>query len=67
MTALQLQMKRGTDTAFKTVGMFTARSYDDHTPLAVEGVPEVRQYQLLAMKNDAIIGHPSPILTVTVS
>ena len=67
ISALQLQMKRGSDTAFKTVGMFTGRSYDDHTALAVDGVPEVRQYQLLAMKNDVVIGHPSPILTVMVS
>lgn len=67
VTAAQLQMKRGTDTAFKTVGMFTARSYVDHTPLAQPNVPEERQYQLLAMKNDVVIGQPSPILTVVVS
>ena len=67
VTAAQLQMKRGTDTAFKTVGMFTARSYVDHTPLAQPNVPESRQYQLLAMKDDVVIGQPSPILTVVVS
>ena len=67
VTAAQLQMKRGTDTAFKTVGQFTGRSYVDHTPLAQPGVPESRQYQLLAMKNDVVIGLPSPILTVVVS
>ena len=67
VTAAQLQLKRGTDPAFKTVGMFTARSYVDHTPLAQPGVPETREYQLLALKNDVVIGQPSPILTVVVS
>ena len=67
VTAAQLQMKRGAATAFTTVGQFTGRSFVDHTALATAGVPEVRQYQLLAMKNDAVIGQPSPIQTVTVS
>ena len=67
VTAAQLQMKRGTDAAFKTVGMFTARTYIDHTPLAQAGVPETREYQLVALKNDVVIGQPSPILTVVVS
>ena len=44
-----------------------ARSYVDHTPLAAPGVPESRQYQLLAMQHDVVIGLPSPILTVVVS
>ena len=42
-------------------------SYVDHTPLAQPGVPEVREYRLLAMQNDAVSGQPSSILTVTVS
>ncbi len=50
-----------------TVGMFTGRSFVDHTALAAPGVPEEQQYQLLALKNDVVIGQPSPILTVTVS
>ena len=67
VTAGQLQVRRGNGGAFATVAMFTGRVYLDHTPLAVPGVPEVREYQLLAMQNDVVIGHPSPILTVTVS
>ena len=62
MTAAQLQLKRGADAAFKTVGMSKARSYVDHTPLAAPGVPEERQHQFAALKNDVVIGQPSPIL-----
>ena len=67
ISANQLLMRRGVAGAFAAVGMFTGRSYVDHTPLATPGVPEVREYQLVAMKDDAVIGQPSPIFTVTAS
>ncbi len=67
VTMLVLQMQRGSDPTFRTVGQFTGRSYIDHTALVAANVPEVRGYQLLAMQNDAVIGQPSPIITVTVS
>ena len=48
------------------MGQFTGRLFVDHTPLAVPGVPEEREYQLIAMKDDVVVGHPSPILSVMV-
>jgi hypothetical protein len=66
VTMLKLMMRRGTATDFTPVGMFTARIYIDGTPLAQPGVPETRDYFLIAMKNDQPIGQPSAIFTVTV-
>lgn len=39
--------------------------YDDYTPLAVPGVAEVREYQAYGVLNDAQIGQPSDIVSVT--
>jgi hypothetical protein len=64
---LKLNMRLKGQTDFKQVGMFTARTYIDATPLAQPGVPETREYQLIAMKNDQVIGQPSPIMTVVAS
>ena len=68
VTSLHLMMRlKNSAQPFKQVGNFTARTYIDQTPLAVAGVPEEREYQLVALKNDTVIGHPSPIFLVTVS
>ena len=49
---------------FRQVAMFTAHTYIDATPLTQAGVPEEREYQLIAMKNNQVIGQPSPILSM---
>jgi hypothetical protein len=67
ITMLKLMMRLKGQTDFKQVGMFTARIYLDSTPLAQPGVPETREYQLIAMKNDQPVGQPSPIFTIVVS
>jgi hypothetical protein len=67
VTMLKLMMRLKGQADFKQVAMFTARTYIDATPLAQAGVPEEREYQLIAMKNDQVIGQPSPILSVLVS
>lgn len=67
VTMMKLMMRLKGQGAFKQVAMFTARTYIDSTPLAQAGVPEEREYQLIAMKNDQVIGQPSPILSVVVS
>lgn len=51
--------------AWKFVSRDTNSPYDDHTPLAVPGVPEAREYQAFGMLNDQQIGQPSDIVSVT--
>ena len=53
------------ETAWKFVSRDTNSPYDDHTPLAAPGVPEVREYQAFGVLNDQQIGQPSPIVSVT--
>jgi hypothetical protein len=50
---------------WKFVSRDTNSPYDDHTPLAVAGVSEVREYQAFGILNDEQIGLPCDILTVT--
>lgn len=38
---------------------------DDHNPLALPGTPERREYQACDVLNDAQIGQPSDIVSVT--
>jgi hypothetical protein len=49
--------------------VFVARDtnppYEDHTPLAVANKPEIREYMLRAVLNDAEIGVASDIVAVT--
>ncbi|MFA6545519.1 MAG: hypothetical protein WCS99_13960 [Limisphaerales bacterium] len=52
-------------TAWKFVSRDTNSPYDDHTPLAVPGTPEVREYQVFGVLNDQQIGQPSDIVSVT--
>jgi hypothetical protein len=51
------------------VRVFVARDthprYEDHSPLAVPNKPEVREYALRAVMNDAEIGVLSDIVAVT--
>lgn len=67
VTMLKLMMRLKGTADFKQVAMFTSRTYIDSTPLAQAGVPEEREYQLIAMKNDVVVGQPSPILSAVVS
>ena len=50
---------------WKFVSRDTNSPYDDHTPLAVAGQSEVREYQAFGVLNDQQIGLPSDIVTVT--
>ena len=50
---------------WKFVSRDTNSPYDDHTPLAVAGQSEVREYQAFGLQGDDQIGLPSDIVTVT--
>lgn len=50
---------------WKFVSHDTNSPYDDHTPLAVAGQAEVREYQAFGVLNDQQIGQPSDIVSVT--
>ena len=56
--------KRG-ETAWQFLSRDTNSPYDDHHPLAVAGVPEVREYIAFGVVNDVQIGQPSDIKSVT--
>lgn len=49
---------------WKFVARDTNSPYDDHTPLAVPGAPEVREYQAFGVLNDEQIGVASDIVVV---
>ena len=49
---------------WKFVSRDTNSPYDDHTPLAVAGQSEVREYQAFGILGDDQIGLPSDIVTV---
>lgn len=51
--------------AWKFVARDTISPYDDHTPLAVPGTAEVREYQAFGVLSDEQIGQPSDIVSVT--
>jgi hypothetical protein len=50
---------------WKFVSRDTNSPYDDHTPLAVPGQSEVREYQAFGLWGDEQLGTPSDIVTVT--
>ncbi|MFA6546284.1 MAG: hypothetical protein WCS99_17830 [Limisphaerales bacterium] len=56
--------KRG-ETVWKFLSRDTNSPYNDHTPLTTTGVPEMREYQAFGVLNDAQIGQPSDIASVT--
>ena len=66
ITMLKLLMRVNGQGEMKEVAKFTSRNYIDATPLAQPGVPEEREYQLIALRNDEPVGQPSPILSVLV-
>ncbi len=49
-------MKRGADAAFKKVGMFTVRCMSTIPRWPRRACRKKGQYQLLAMKDDVVIG-----------
>jgi hypothetical protein len=53
--------------AWKFVSRDTNSPYDDHTPLAVAGQSEMREYQAFGMLHDQQIGLGSDIVSVTVA
>ncbi len=56
--------KKG-ETVWKFLSRDTNSPYNDHTPLTTPGVPEVREYQAYGVLDDAQIGQPSDIVSVT--
>lgn len=65
--AVRVRMRRGGQAAFTTVGTAMRSPWVDHTPLAQPGVPEVRDYEVVAVINDVEVGLPSQIVQVTVT
>lgn len=53
-------------TAFQFIAFRQITPFVDNTPLAQPGVPEVREYQAIAVISDVEIGIPSDIVAVTV-
>lgn len=53
--------------AWNFVSRDTNSPYEDHTPVATPGVAEQREYQAQGILNDAPIGQPSDIVSVTVA
>lgn len=62
---INLYMRLKGQTAWKFVSRDTNSPYDDHTPLAVAGQSEVREYQAFGIWGDEQIGQPSDIVSVT--
>jgi len=56
--------KRG-EPGWKFLARDTNSPYDDHTPLAAPGQPEVREYQAFGVLGDDQIGQPSDIASAT--
>ena len=52
-------------TTWKKLSFDSNSPYNDYTPLAVAGVPEVREYIAYGVLNDEQIGLPSDIVNVT--
>lgn len=62
---INLYMRLKGTTGWKFISRDTNSPYDDHTPLAVAGQSEVREYQAFGIWGDDQIGIPSDIVTVT--
>lgn len=64
--SINVSMRRKGDADFKVIAARKSRfPFDDDSPLATAGTPEVREYQLRGVLNDEEIGQPSPIMSVT--
>lgn len=53
------------DVSFTDIIHVTESPWKDMTPLRVLNTPEKRKYYAMGTQHDKIIGHPSPIITVT--
>ena len=62
---INLYMRIKGTMGWKFVSRDTNSPYNDHTPLAVAGQSEVREYQAFGISGDDQIGIPSDIVTVT--
>jgi len=67
ISGINLYYRLQGQTAFQLVGFRQNTPFlDDTTPLAQPNVPEVREYQAIAVISDVEIGIPSDIVAVTV-
>ena len=57
--------RRAGEPAWQFLARDTNSPYDDHTPLAKPGVPEVREYRVRAVRHDAEYGPFSDVAVVT--
>ena len=64
---VNIYSRKAGETAWKFVARDTNSPYDDHTPVAVAGQSEQREYQAFGVLNDVQIGQPSDIVSVTVA
>ena len=64
--AVNLYVRLDGTSQWRLVSRATRSPYLDHTPVAVPGQAETREYQALSVKDDQEIGQPSAIVSVTV-
>jgi hypothetical protein len=62
---VNLYVRQQGEAAWRFLARDTNSPYDDHTPLANAGAPEVREYQALGVINDEQVGQPSEIARAT--
>ena len=65
-TNVNLYVRREGETAWRLVARVSRSPYVDLTPVAVPGVAETREYQVMGMVQDREIGRPSNPVSVTV-
>ena len=66
ISGINLYVRLQGQTEFRLVGFRQLTPFVDDTPLAQPNVPEVREYQAVAVVSDVEIGIPSDIVAVTV-
>ena len=62
---VNLYWRKKGETTWRFLARDTNSPYEDHNPLAVPGVPEVREYKAFGVVADEQIGQPSDIVSVT--
>jgi hypothetical protein len=62
---VNLYVRKQGEAAWQFLARDTNSPYDDHTPLANAGAPEVREYQAFGVINDEQVGQPSEIARAT--